>query len=168
MRFCYADPPYPGQAKSRYGHDPKAAEVDPVALMERLHGEGWDGWAMSSSVPALRVIAPAMPKGARLCAWTKTFARMRPKVWPCYAWEPVIVWGGRGWDRNERTPRDWIACDVDRTTLMGAKPWPFCEWLFDVWRVEPNDTLHDMFSGTGGVAAMFEFYVRACATKEQP
>lgn len=57
-RLCYADPPYPGQAK-RYRHDPRHAEVDPVALMERLECEFPDGWAYQATIapPALKETA---------------------------------------------------------------------------------------------------------------
>lgn len=170
MRFCYADPPYPGQAKTRYKHDPRAAEVDPVALMARIHGEGYDGWALSTSSPTLRVLAPAMPKGARILAWVKPYAVFRPNVWPAYAWEPIILWGGRGdcgWNPKRQRPRDWVSC-LPRLDgcKMGAKEPEFCFWLFDCWNARDGDELVDVFPGTGGVGAAWEFYRRALASGE--
>ena len=41
MRLAYADPPYPGQAKIHYSHDPKCAEVDHEELIKQL--EQYDG-----------------------------------------------------------------------------------------------------------------------------
>jgi len=56
MRFAYADPPYMGQAKKHYSHDPNCAEVDHAALIERLNA--YDGWALSLSTPSLKHILP--------------------------------------------------------------------------------------------------------------
>ena len=36
MRVAYADPPYIGQAKRHYSHDPRCAEVDHADLVEKL------------------------------------------------------------------------------------------------------------------------------------
>ena len=51
MRLAYADPPYVGQAKKHYSHDPKCAEVDHAALFRQL--SEYDGWALSLSSPSL-------------------------------------------------------------------------------------------------------------------
>ena len=51
MRFAYADPPYPGQARRHYKHHPDFdGEVDHGALIERLMDEFPDGWALSKRV----------------------------------------------------------------------------------------------------------------------
>ena len=38
-RICvaYADPPYIGQARKHYSHDPNCAEVDHAELIDRLN-----------------------------------------------------------------------------------------------------------------------------------
>ena len=41
MRLAYADPPYVGQAAKHYGHDPRCAEVDHVALFAQLQSSFW-------------------------------------------------------------------------------------------------------------------------------
>lgn len=61
LRFCYADPPYPGLA-GRYYH---CKEVDHRMLIKRLRE--YDGWALSTSARALRSLLPLCPPGgARL------------------------------------------------------------------------------------------------------
>ena len=157
MRFCYADPPYPGQAK-RYKHDPRHAEVDPVALMKRLERDFPDGWAMSSHMPALRAIAPEMPEGARIGAWVKSFARTFPGVWPTYAWEPVIYYRGRGDQKDRPRPYDGIKIAPQMRNFMGAKPPEFCYWVFDMLGARQGDELVDLFPGTGAVTQAWRFY----------
>ena len=101
MRFAYADPPYIGQAKRHYSADPRCAEVDHAALIERLIGEYPDGWALSLSSPSLRQILALCPARVRVMAWVKPFCSFKVNVNPAYAWEPVIVMGGR--PRRDRT-----------------------------------------------------------------
>lgn len=163
MRFCYADPPYPGQAK-RYRQDPNHAEVDPVALMARLEEEFPDGWAMSSSSPALREIVPAMPKKARIAVWCKPFVRIPINIWPAYSFEPVIVRPGRC-DRGAHrdTPFDHLVCGATWRNFMGAKPPEFCYWVFDMLGARREDELVDLFPGTGGVTQAWRFYREALA-----
>lgn len=36
MKFAYADPPYIGQAKRHYSHDPRCAEIDHTKLIAEL------------------------------------------------------------------------------------------------------------------------------------
>ena len=63
MRFAYADPPYPGQSKRLYGDHPDyAGEVDHTALVDRLVSEYPDGWALSTSVEALRGVLVLLPR----------------------------------------------------------------------------------------------------------
>jgi hypothetical protein len=63
MKFAYADPPYIGQAKKHYSHDPACAEVDHRALIARLVTEYPDGWALSLSSPTLQQILALCPAG---------------------------------------------------------------------------------------------------------
>ena len=49
VKFAYADPPYIGQAKRHYSHDPNCAEVDHAELIAQLCSEFPDGWALSAS-----------------------------------------------------------------------------------------------------------------------
>ena len=159
MRFAYADPPYIGQAKKHYSHDPRCAEVDHAALVEKLNG--YDAWALSLSSPSLRMILPLCPEDVRVMAWVKPFASFKPNVNPAYAWEPVIVRGGRKRGRDEPTARDWVSCNITlKKGLSGAKPEAFCFWLFTVLGMQPGDEFDDIFPGTGGVSRAWEAYQR--------
>ena len=88
MNLAYADPPYMGQAKKHYSHDPQCAEVDYQKLLGEL--VCYDGWALSLSSPSLKMILPHCPDDVRIGAWVKPFAIFKPNVNPAYAWEPVI------------------------------------------------------------------------------
>jgi hypothetical protein len=83
-------------------------------------------------------------------AWVKPFAIFKPGVGVAYAWEPVIVRGGRKRTRRQPTVRDWVSVNITlRKGLVGAKPLAFCQWLLDVLNVEVGDTLDDLYPGTG-------------------
>lgn len=168
MKFAYADPPYPGQSKKHYGdHRDYAGEVDHPALIERLVAEFPDGWALSTDQGSLRGLLPLCPEKTRVMAWVKPFASIKKNVYPTYAWEPVILHGGRNafGDRHKMV-RDWMAAmppvfvgkSLDATA--GQKPDEFCLWLFDCFGAEPTDELHDLFPGSGAVGAAWE---RFCA-----
>jgi hypothetical protein len=160
MRFAYADPPYVNQAKKHYGHDPNCAEVDHEALIYRLVADYPDGWALSLSSPSLQKILNFCPPDVRVMAWVKPFCAFKANVNPAYAWEPVIVRGGRKRTREQPTVRDWLAESITlRKGLCGAKPKEFCYWIFDILNIEPGDTLSDLFPGTGIVARCFEEYL---------
>lgn len=154
MRFAYADPPYIGQAKKHYASHPDfAGEVDHAQLVERMCAEFPDGWALSASSPSLRQILPLCPADVRVMAWVKPFAIFKPNVNPAYAWEPVIVRGGRKMGRDKKTVRDWVSANITlKKGLVGVKPEAFCEWLFSVLGAEPGDELEDLFPGSGAVA----------------
>ena len=146
MRIAYADPPYIGQAKVRYG----MPEVDHKELIHEL--EGYDGWALSCSTPSLKEILPLCPDGARIGAWVKPFCSFKPNVNPAYAWEPVIFVPARGYTREDNTIRDWVAVNITlQRGLCGAKPEAFCFWLFQILGMENMDDFIDVFPGTCAV-----------------
>jgi len=152
MKFGYADPPYIGQAKRHYSHDPQCAEVDHHALIIKLQEDFPDGWALSCSSPSLREILWYCPNNVRVMAWVKPFAVFKPNVNPAYAWEPVVVYGGRKRGRDVPTVRDWVSANITlKRGLAGAKPEAFCRWLFDVLGMEPTDTFVDLYPGSGAV-----------------
>lgn len=159
MRFAYADPPYLGSAAKHYrALHPDAADYDDLAthrqLVERLCDDYPDGWALSLHTPSLRAILPLCPPDVRVMAWVKPFCSYKPSVNPAYAWEPVIVRGGRKRPRSDDTMRDWVACNVTlRAGFPGAKPEGFCFWLFAVLNIQPGDELDDLFPGSGAVSA---------------
>lgn len=156
MRWAYADPPYLGLAEKFYDDlHPDAAEYDDPEshrrLIKRLSDE-FDGWAYSLHSPSLRTILPMCPTDVRVMAWVKPFASFKPGVGVAYAWEPVIVRGGRKRKRTQLTIRDWVAVNITlRRGFCGAKPEAFCTWLFEVLNADPGDSFTDVFSGSGAV-----------------
>jgi hypothetical protein len=149
MRFAYADPPYIGEAH-RY---PEKQEVDHVALVQRLVAEYPDGWALSCKSGSLSFLLPLLGERVRVMAWVKPFAIFKPNVGVAYAWEPIIVQGGRKRTREQETVRDFVSAGITlRRGLVGAKPDAFYIWLLRVLNVEPEDELDDLYPGTGGLA----------------
>lgn len=169
MRFAYADPPYPRQARRHYGHHPDyAGEVDHAALVAQLEDEFPDGWALSTSATALREILEVCPKskvykgrlrdGIRVLAWCKPMSQILP-LSVQYCWEPVILRRGR--QRKDRgqivkdflvaSPMAWHAKRARWPSIVGAKPPEFCHWLFDCLGALPGDELVDVFPGSGAV-----------------
>jgi len=149
MRFGYADPPHPGQARKHY----RTEEVDHEALIGRLVVEFPDGWALSTSSPTLRLLLPLCPDDVRVGAWVKPFCIFKPNVNPAYAWEPVLYRGGRKRTREQPTVRDWVSANITlKKGLVGAKPLEFCCWLFDLLGMLPEDEFVDLFPGTGVIA----------------
>lgn len=167
MKFAYADPPYLGQGKKHYGElHADASDWDFLdaheGLIDQLRTEFQDGWAMSASVPSLRFLAGRVPKEARIMAWVKPFCSFKPGVGVAYAWEPVLVCGGRKRTRQQPTVRDWCSANITlKKGCPGAKPPAFCHWLFEVFNAQPDDELVDLFPGSGGVAEAWSAWMRA-------
>ena len=171
MVFAYADPPYVGQAKKAYGGKWAARpgqdvehveEVDHKDLIDGLVKDYPDGWALSLSSSSLHHILPMCPPKVRVMAWVKPFASFKPNVNPAYAWEPVIVSGGRKLGRKVATQRDWVSVPITlKKGLVGAKPKNFCFWLFSVLGMREGDTLVDIFPGSGAVSRSWEAYQRS-------
>jgi hypothetical protein len=172
MKFCYADPPYPGQAKKHYGDDPRCAEVDHAKLIRQLESD-CDGWALSTGSVNLWDLARltdadgfVIPETARIGAWVKPFASFKPGVNPAYAWEPVIFHGGRARGRTLPTVRDWVSVNITlQKGTHGAKPNKFNYWLFEMLGMEPMDEFIDLFPGSGAVTTAWETWkIRAVQT----
>jgi hypothetical protein len=156
LRFAYADPPYLGCGALYAKHHPDALVWDDPEthrqLIERLSDEWPDGWALSGNSTTLKDILPMCPRDARVMAWVKPFAVFKPNVGVAYAWEPVIVRGGRKRTRQQQTVRDWCAVNITlRRGFTGAKPDKLIAWLFDVLNVQAGDTVDDLFPGSGAV-----------------
>jgi hypothetical protein len=159
MRFAYADPPYLGCA-SYYGHlHPEAADYDRIETHRQLIADlgRFDGWALSLHTPSLKHLLPLCPATARVMAWVKPFASFKPSVRVAYAWEPVIVHGGRRRPRTSPTVRDWVAASITlKRGFVGAKPETFAYWLFEVLGAEPGDEFTDLFPGSGAVSRAWD------------
>lgn len=160
MKFAYADPPYYRQGKRLYGDHPEAAIWDTkqahIDLVERLNNDYPDGWALSCNPADLHWLLPHAPE-ARVCAWAKTFHQIRPLCSVQYAWEPVIVNGGRKIQKRKPMIRDWMACARSmRKGLVGAKPDAFNKWVLDLLGYKFGDIVDDLYPGTGGLAQAIE------------
>jgi len=136
---------------------PERTEVDHVELIERLERD-YDGWALSTHTPGLRLIVPLLPDRARICAWVKPWAVMRPGARLQYAWEPVIVAPVRP---PARSVHDWIAANITRGRgIAGAKPDAFSWWLFAAAGLGPDDDLEDLYPGSGAVSRAWDLWRR--------
>ncbi len=146
MRFAYADPPYPGM-----GHKyEEKVEANHPLLVQHLVDDFPDGWALSTSTPALKYVLNLCPEDVRIGAWVKPFASFKPNVNPAYAWEPVIFRGGRKRTREDLTVRDWHSSPITlQKGLTGAKPESFCFWVASLLGADNRDEMVDVFPGTG-------------------
>jgi hypothetical protein len=159
MRFAYADPPYLGQGH-HYDHpdsnDWNQALTHEILIAGLTHDYP-DGWALSASSPSLKTLLPLCPDDVRVAAWVKPFHAYKKGVRPAYAWEPVIFRGGRNTNHPPpakgapaTTPKDWLSCNITlQKGLVGAKPPDFCRWVLDLLGYHPDDTVDDLFPGTG-------------------
>ena len=125
MRFAYADPPYFGQGRKRYGDHPDAGAFDTIGghadLIQRLTSEFHDGWALSCNPRDLTWQLPLCPDDVRIAAWVKTWHQIRP-TGVQHAWEPVIFRTAKK-ARPKPMVRDWLEGPVTRGTgVVGAKP----------------------------------------------
>lgn len=156
MRFAYADPPYYKQGRKHYGKLHDEAHIwdkqqEHRDLIARLREEFPDGWALSCNPADLWWILEGQ-SDVRLCAWTKTFHQIRPTSIQ-YAWEPVLVHGGRYLKNRKPMVRDWLACPIAmKKGLVGAKPDKFNDWILQLLGFQAGDELIDLFPGTNGMA----------------
>jgi hypothetical protein len=178
VRVAYADPPYPGQAKRHYADHPDyAGEVDHADLIATLERDFPDGWALSTSVPALPSVLALCPQGepskkrarggsvklgtgVRVCAWFRSNSPFPPSrvMW---TWEPLIVrtphWRQR--HRHDFVPDSMYAGQPRGflgNAITGQKPLAFCHWMFDLLGLGPDDELVDLFPGSGAVTQAWE------------
>ena len=169
LRFCYADPPYPGNAHLYKGHPHYAGEVDLKPLLSQI--DLYDGWALSTSAAALHailVLLTSMGITHRIAIWIK---RPRPHKTAhiLNGWEPLLYHPMRGsvaaratHDTSSRpgaARQDqvidtlWTKRPRRRPTLptacLGMKPPEFCVWMFKLIGARPGDHFDDLFPGSG-------------------
>lgn len=122
MRFAYADPPYPGQAKRLYGdHADYAGEVNHKELVWRLERD-YDAWALSTGSKMLPDVLALCPRPIRVLAWVKPMAPPLGDGF-MYGWEPVLLRGGR---KPVPPVRDWVSVSPDGDTFR-ARPEGDCD-----------------------------------------
>ena len=172
MRFAYADPPYPGKARLY----PEKTEVDHAALFEQLVREYPDGWALSTASTTLRglLALPECPTDIRIMAWVKRWTSFKKGVRVAYAWEPVLVRGGRPRSEAQGTVYDWVVAQMvphhrsSEPPFPGKKPDRFYHWLREVLNVQPGDTLDDLYPGTRGLERIMRQGVLPTARGREP
>lgn len=150
MRVAYADPPYPGQSRRHYADHPDyAGEVDHCELIAQLLAD-YDCWALSTSSAAVQAVLALCPRTVRVGVW------YRPNSEPPgnrgrwhWSWEPVIFHGWRG---TGPTVRDVLTLPKVNSEIVGQKPRLFCDWVFRLLGLLPEDELFDLFPGSGAVA----------------
>ena len=99
------------------------------------------------------------PESIRVLAWVKPFAAFKKNVNPSFAWEPIIMYGGRPRTDAMTYMRDWAAEPITlRKGLTGAKPTNLCYWLFDAMNLQPGDSFDDLYPGTGIVTEAWVTY----------
>lgn len=167
-RYAYADPPYLGCCKlyDHHHEEPWGCWDDPVThhnLIGHLMMTFPDGWALSASSPSLRTLLPWCPPEVRIGSWVKSFCTFKRGVRPCYAWEPVLFWGGANPPKvahpppplngKQTTPKDFIVEPITlKKGLTGAKPLKVCLWILDLLNVKAGDEVVDLFPGSGIMA----------------
>lgn len=165
MKFAYADPPYFKQGKKRYGEYHDEAQVwdsqeSHLGLIEKLYTEYNDGFVYSCNPANLSWILTKYPD-LRVCAWVKTFHQIRPTTVQ-FAWEPVLLHGGRKDNKRKPMVRDWFQGNATRKKgLPGAKSLQFNTWILQLLNYQIGDTLDDLFPGTGGMADAVKQYEEA-------
>lgn len=164
MNFAYADPPYLESAGKYKDEHPEALKwLDPDThryLIDELIHNYPEGWVLSTSSQSLQTLLPMCPPTIRVMAWVKPFAAFKRNVNPAYAWEPVLMFGGRPRTDEMTYMRDWAAESITlKKGLTGAKPRNLCYWIFDALNARPGDTLDDLFPGTGVVGEAWNTYI---------
>jgi len=155
MKFAYADPPYLGNAKKYKDLHPQALDWDVLQthldLIKRLDEDYPEGWALSCNPKDLSWLLPVCTD-VRVCCWAKTFHQIRPTTVQ-FAWEAVILKGGRKDNKRKPMVRDWLACArTNKRGCPGAKPLLFNRWILDLLNFQKDDVLDDLFPGSGGMA----------------
>lgn len=143
-----------------------------MRLIERLD-RNYDGWILHAAATprSIATLAPLVERtGARWMAWVKGFAAFKRNIPVAFAWEPVIVKAARKPVVSKRlVMRDWIQESITlRRGLTGAKPEAVCHWAFEMVAARPDDTLDDLFPGTGAVAEAWRTWRLKFALPDEP
>jgi hypothetical protein len=94
----------------------------------------------------------------------------KSNVGVAYAWEPVIVRGGRKRTRAQKTIKDWIGARANitlRKGIVGAKPENFVFWLYEVWNACEGDAFDEFYPGTGVMGKCWERFMAERSALEE-
>lgn len=172
MKLAIADPPYLGRSNRWYGdgrgssggrhvadHHPDARAWDNAEthrdLIRRLCDE-FDGWAIAAAPDSLPVyLGACVGVVPRVMIWHR---RNAPPSGSRVGsmWEPVIlrIPNGRSAHGTGLTVSDVLDAAAPRQSFAGSKPDAWTRWVLDALGYRPGeDELHDLFNGSGAVAA---------------
>lgn len=161
--FAYADPPYVGQARKHYGkHADYAGEVDHAKLIDWMESE-FSGWALSCSMKSLPALLKLCADDVLVLAWFKPIA---PPLGDHrrYNWEPVILRPlrrpGPGYvpTATIASPPQFTFREKPESHVIGEKPEKFAWWVFAAAGLTKDDTLVDLFPGSGAITRAWENY----------
>lgn len=157
----YGDGPRSSTDAPRADLHPEASKWDDVsehrALLLHLV-ENYDGWAIATTPDGLGAYQP-LPVNAQIMAWH------RPNAMPgggrlVERWEAVIVFipEERRTRAGARVSNVLVAAAPSarggRRSFVGSKPAEWTRWILDALGYSPDeDTLDDLFPGSGAVAA---------------
>lgn len=175
MRLAIADPPYLGQSHRYPEHSEAVIWDDPqthLDLLDRLQQE-YEGWVFACTVPMLALLLPVAPQGTRVGVWAKTRAGgSRPYVRIGYSFEHLLFQqpsGRRGGVADMRRTDTLIAPVTQRRGVIGAKPRRWTQWVLDLLGYQPTeDTVDDLFPGSGDVRAAIDDYRPGCGWCTRP
>jgi hypothetical protein len=159
--FCFADPPYAGQAKKYRKHKDYAGEVNMGLLIATLLS--YDGWALCASMKSLPHLLKMCPDDVITLAWFKPIA---PPLGDHrrYAWEPVILrpvrYYGPGYVPTAliASPDMYTFRETPAEHVEGQKPEAFSHWVMASAGLVKEDEFHDLFPGSGAVAKAWDTY----------
>jgi len=156
VHFAYADPPYFGQGKRRYGAPEWDKRPRHLELLAELEVTYPDGFALSCNPANLTWLLPAATRKVRVCAWVKPYRQLWT-VGVQYSWEPVLLVGGHADPKRRPMVVDWLLCKPTRKRgLCGANPALFNHWILDLLGYVDGDTLDDLYPGTNGMAVALD------------
>lgn len=177
MRLAIADPPYYGRAERWYGTSDMGADrakrrpdnhpdahiwdTDEahVHLIQKLSAE-YDGWviAASSDPESMALYSRWLPSTVRTLVWFRRNA-VPSGARVTASWEPVYAFippARRGRAEGFSTT-DVLDAPAPRIGFAGSKPEAWTRWVLTVMGYDPrNDTVDDLFNGSGAVAAAKE------------
>jgi hypothetical protein len=157
VRVAIADPPYPGNSEKLYGnHRDYAGEVDHEELIERLEDEFPDGWALCTGAKNAWEVMNLCPP-VRQLIWRKPGTPFGDGF--LWTYEPVLLRRCRPPERPHVADMVYAVPQGMLTTfrekpqghVTGAKPPPFCRWLFRCMGLHPDDEVVDLFPGSGAI-----------------
>lgn len=124
-------------------------------LVERISRE-YDGFAIAMAHDNLRHYLQWLPSDIRIAVWVKSNA-LCGAARVINAWEPVAVLipnGRRSSIGETLFPRDALNAPHPSTGFAGAKPRAWTRWVLDMLGYDQdNDTVDDIFRGSGAVSA---------------